>query len=58
MTSEEFVYADTANLFGSDVQPPEIEALLRRLHALHHPASAVRPLSLPDLQQPTAERAA
>ena len=32
MTRDEFVYADTLNLLGSDVQPPEFETLLEGLH--------------------------
>ncbi|MFG2526139.1 hypothetical protein [Streptomyces sp. NPDC048527] len=57
MTSEEFVYADTVNLFGSDIQPPEIDALLLHLHFLPETAPAGTALPVTP-EQLTAERAA
>ncbi|MFD9544912.1 hypothetical protein [Streptomyces sp. NPDC060022] len=54
MTSEEFVYAATVNLFGSDIQPPEIEELLHHLHELHQPALPVTHPLTSVRQQPTA----
>jgi hypothetical protein len=32
MTRQEFVHAETLNLFGSDIQPPEFEAMLSGPH--------------------------
>lgn len=32
MTSEDLVYADTANLFGSDPESPEEHDILHRMH--------------------------
>lgn len=58
MTSEEFVYAATANLFGSDIQPPEIEELLHHLHDLHRPEPLAGHRLMPVREQRPAGQAA
>lgn len=42
MTPREHAYYDTLNLFGSDVEPPEIQALIDKEHAAADPKFAAQ----------------